>query len=186
MLVLGEVFAEARYLGVHLGSAERLVVGFLAGCHLDQRRSCQKDLGLLLDHDVVVGEAGLVRAACGRVAEHHTHGRDPQLRQLDELVEEAAGLSEVGELRSAWDPRFLPLLGVHSQVAAGRFDEAHVGEPVVACDLDGTHPLLEGVGVEGAGQNSGVVAHDDALGACDDPNSGDHPAANGVVGFVRG
>ncbi len=38
-LVLGQVLAESRDLGVHLGAAERLVVALLAGGHLHERRA---------------------------------------------------------------------------------------------------------------------------------------------------
>ena len=42
---------------MHLGAAERLVVGLLAGGHLHQRRAAEEHLGLLLDHHGVVAHA---------------------------------------------------------------------------------------------------------------------------------
>ena len=57
-LVDGEVVGQTGDAGMHFGTAERLVVGFLAGGHLDQRRTGQKHLRAFLDHHHVVGHAG--------------------------------------------------------------------------------------------------------------------------------
>ena len=54
---------------MHLGAAERLVVGLLAGRHLHQRRAAEEHLGLLAHHHGVVGHPGHVGAARGGVAE---------------------------------------------------------------------------------------------------------------------
>ncbi len=42
--------AKTRSAGVHFGAAQRLVVGFLAGGHLHQRRPGQEHLRAFLDH----------------------------------------------------------------------------------------------------------------------------------------
>ena len=75
LLVDGEVVGEPGDPGVHLGAAERLVVGLLAGGHLHQRRTAEEHLGALLDHDDVVAHARDVGAAGGRVAEHQRDRR---------------------------------------------------------------------------------------------------------------
>ena len=141
-LVDREVVAEARDLGVHAGTAEGLVVALLARRHLHQRRSGEEDLRLVLHQDRVVGQPRLVGAACGRGAEHDAHRRHVELRQFDELVEEAPGLGEVLDLEAS--PA--AVAGLDTQIGAGALDEADVGHAVVAGDLEGAHPLLADIG----------------------------------------
>ena len=89
-LVDGEVVGQAGDAGVHLGAAERLVVGLLAGGHLHQRRAGEEHLGPLLDHHDVVAHAGQVRAAGGRVAEDERDRRDAGRGQPGEVAERRA------------------------------------------------------------------------------------------------
>ena len=189
-LVHREVVAQPRRLGMEAGAAQGLVVGLLAGGHLHQRRPGQEDLGLVGHHDVVVGQARLVGAPRGGRAEHHAHGGNAHLGQLDHLVEEPAGLCEVGGLDPAAAPagelRAAAVVSAEAKVGARGLHEAHIGDVVVAGDLEGTHPLLAGIRREGAGQDAGVVAHDHALGAADHADADHHPAAHGVVGAVGG
>jgi len=85
-------------------------------------------------------------------------------------------------------PAFLavPVFGLHAKVGPGRLDEAHVGDAVVACDLEGPHPLLAGVGGERTAQHRRIIGEDHAFDAGDDADADDRAAANGVVRVVRG
>ena len=172
---------------MELRAAERLVVALLAGRHLHQRRPGQEDLRALLDHDHVVGEAGLVGPARGRRSEHHAHGGDAELGKLDHLVEGPAALREVLGLRPA--PPALPSAapaGLHSEVGAGGLDETDVRDPVVAGDLDRPHPLLDRVRGERAAENRGIVAHHHALDAGYHADAHDHAATGDVIRAVAG
>ena len=60
---------------MHLGAAEGLVVGLLAGGHLHQRRPGEEHLGTFLDHHHVVAHPRDVRAAGGGIAENEGDGR---------------------------------------------------------------------------------------------------------------
>ena len=189
-LVHRQVVAQPGNLGVQPGAAEGLIVGFLAGGHLDQGRPGQEDLGLVGHHDVVVGKPRLVGAARGGRPEHHAHRGYAHLGQLDHLVEEPARLREVDQLSPAAAPsgelRAAAVAAAEAQVGARGLHEAHIGDVVVAGDLEGPHPLLAGVRGEGSGQHAGVVAHDHALGAADHSDADHHPSAHGVVGPVGG
>ena len=72
-----EVIGQTRCPGVHLGAAQRLVVGFLAGGHLHQGRAGQEHLRAFLDHHHVVGHAGHICPARGGIAEDQRDRRDP-------------------------------------------------------------------------------------------------------------
>ena len=104
MLVDGEVVGEPGDPRVHLGAAQRLVVGLLAGGHLHQRRPAEEHLGLAVDQDRVVAHAGHVGAARGRVAEHQRHGRHAW---ADSSVS-SWKIRPAGTNRSAWVGRSAP------------------------------------------------------------------------------
>ena len=166
-LVDGEVVGQPGDLGVHLRSAERLVVGLLAGGHLHQRRSAEEDLRALLDHDDVVAHARHVGAAGGRVAEHQRHGGP--------LV--GRGPGEVAEQLPARDEDLL----LRRQVGAAGLDEVHRGQPVLVGDLRRPERLLQRPRVAGAALHGRVVGHDHALDALDHPDAADHAGADGEV-----
>ena len=159
-LVLGEVVGQARGPGVHLGAAERLVVGLLAGRHLHQRRAAEEHLGLLLDHHRVVAHAGHVGAAGGGVAEHQRDGRVLRGRRPGDVAEQLAARDE--DL----------LLG--RQVRAAGLDQRDRREPVLLGDLRGPEDLLDRPRVRGAALHRRVVGGDHALDALDHADAGDH------------
>ena len=97
-LVLGEVVGETAHGRMHLGPAELLVVGVLTRRHLHERRTAKEHLGVVPDEDVVVRQAWLVRAPCGRAPEDDRDGRDPHAGQLGDVVEHSAGVREVREV----------------------------------------------------------------------------------------
>lgn len=100
-------------------ATQSLIVGILAGGHLHQRWARQEDLRLLLDHDHVVGQTGLIGAASGGGPEHHADGWDAQLGQFNHLVERAAAL---GEMRRLGHRAFVAGTA-HAEIHAGGFDE---------------------------------------------------------------
>ena len=119
----GEVVRQTRDAGVHLGAAERLVVGLLTGGHLHQRRAGQEHLRALLDHHDVIGHSGNVSATGGGVAEHQGDGGDPGRRQP----------GQVAEHLSAGDEDLL----LRGQVRAAGFHQRDHRQPVLQGDLVG-------------------------------------------------
>ena len=93
-LVGGDEVVDAGDPRVHLGAAERLLLRVLAGRHLHQRRSAEEDQPLLADHHRVVGHAGLVGAARGRVAGDDRDGRDSRRRLARQVAEVGAAGNE--------------------------------------------------------------------------------------------
>ena len=116
-LVVGEVVGQPGDAGVHLGAAERLVVGLLAGRHLHQRRAAEEDLRPLADHHHVVAHARHVRAAGGGVAEDQRDGRDAGRGQPGQVAEDPPARDE--DLR----------LG--RQVGAAGLDQVDQRQPVL-------------------------------------------------------
>ena len=120
-LVDGEVVGEAADARVHLGAAELLVVGHLAGRHLDQRRAAEEHLRAAFDHHDVVAHARDVGAAGGRVAEHQRDRRDRRGRLLGQVAEAGAARDED--------------LALGRQVGAAGLDEVDHRQPVLVGDL---------------------------------------------------
>ena len=158
---------------MHLRAAQALFVGVFAGGHLDQRRAAEKDLGLATDENVVVAHAWLIGAAGGRCTEDHRDGRDAQLGQLGDLVEQAPRLGEMIGL--APDRCLGVAAGIAAKIGAGRFHELHIGHAVDARDLEAPHQLLGIEGIEGTRPHRGVVPEDDAFDAFDHTDA-DHKA----------
>ena len=171
-LVDGEVVGAARGAGVHRGAAERLVVGVLAGGHLDQRRAGQEDLAAPVDHDDVVAHAGHVRAAGGAVAEDQRDRRDPLGRQPGEVAEPATARDEDLRLRG--------------QVGAARLDQADVRQPVGLGDVVGPAALAQRVRVGGAAAHRRVVGDDHHLDALDHADARHGAGADREVGAPGG
>ena len=156
-LVDGEVVGQTRCAGVHLGAAQRLVVGLLAGGHLHQRRPGQEHLRPLLDHHDVVGHARDVGAARGGVAEHQRDRRDARRRQPGQVAEHLpAGDEDL-------------LLG--RQVGAAGLDQGDHRQPVLQRDLVGAQDLPQRPRVAGAAPDGRVVRDDQALDALDDADA---------------
>src|SRR5262249_48329867 len=70
-IVFGEILRHARYGGVHLGPAEFLVAGNLAGGGLQQRWTGEEDLRTSSYHDNVVAQPRVIGASGGRGAMHN-------------------------------------------------------------------------------------------------------------------
>ncbi len=152
---------------MHLGPAERLVVGLLAGRHLDQRRAGEEHLGPLLDHDHVVAHAGDVGTAGGGVAEHDG----------DRGLLARRGAGEVAEASAARDEDLL--LG--GEVGAAGLGEVDRRQPVLLGDLRGAEGLAQRPRVEGAALHRRVVGDDHALDALDHADAGHDAGADREV-----
>ena len=72
----------------------------------------------------------------------------------------------------------------HAKVGTSGFHEADVGDAVVACDLEGAHPLLSDIGREGAAEYGRVVREDHAFDARDDTDAEYGSAADHIVRVV--
>ena len=144
-----EVVSQTRYAGMHFGAAQRLVVGFLAGGHLHQRRTGQKDLRAFLDHHDVVGHPGDVGTARGGVAEHQRDGGDPGRRQPGQVAEHLPARDEDLFLRG--------------QIGAAGFHQRNDRQPVLERDLVGPQNLSQGPRVAGAALDRRVVGDDQAF-----------------------
>ena len=167
-LVDGEVVGEPGDPRVHLGAAERLVVGFLAGGHLHQRRAAEEHLGLAVHQDRVVAHAGHVGAARGGVAEHQRHRGNGQAGQLGQLVEDPPGRDEQ--------------VGLGRQVGAARLHQVHHRQPVHPGDLQRAQGLAQRVRVHRAAPDGRVVRDDHALDAGDHPEARHYAGADGEPG----
>ena len=171
-LVDGEVVAQTGDPGVHVGAAERLVVGVLAGGHLHQRRAAEEHLGLLVDQHGVVAHPGHVGPARGGVAEHQRDAGDPHRRQLGEFVKDPAGGNEK--------------LGLRGQVRAAGLDQVHHRQPVDPRDLQRPQVLAQRVGIHRAAAHRGVVGDDHALGSRHHADAGDDRGADVELGAPGG
>ena len=157
---------------MHLGAAERFVVGLLTRGHLHQRRARQEHLRALLDHHDVVGHAGDVGAACSRVAEHQRDGRDAGRGQPGQVAEALAAGDEDLLLRR--------------QIGAAGLDQRDHRQPVLQRDLVGPQHLLQRPRVGGAALDRRIVGDQHALHTLDDADAGHHAGADLEVGAVCG
>ena len=158
---------------MHLGAAERLVVGLLAGRHLHQRRAAEEHLGLLLDHHRVVG-----------------HARARRRRRRWSCRTPARWSAPCGRWRRVMSRNSLPP-GMKISFWVGRSappdsTSETVGQPVLLGDLRGPEDLLDRPGVAGAALHGRVVRGDHALDALDHADAGDHAGADGEVGAPAG
>ena len=157
---------------MHLGAAELLVVGVLAGRHLHERRAGEVDLRLLLDHDDVVAHAGDVRAAGGRAAEHEADRRDASLRAPREIAEAAATRDE--------DLRLV------RQVGARRTRSARSTAAGLLGDLRRPGTSCAATTADRAALHRRVVRDDHALDALDHADAADDAGADREVAAPAG
>ena len=169
-VVLGQVLGDARHHRVHLGAAQLLVGGDLAGGGLQERRAGEEDLGAVLDHDDVVGEARVIGAARRRGAVHDGDMRDAHGRHARHVGEGAAAVDED--------------LGLVVEVGAARLHQRDVGQLVAQHDLLHAQALAQAHGRGGAALDAGVAGADHAAHAADVADAGDDAAALDVLGAV--
>ena len=146
---------------MHFGAAECLVVGFLTGGHLDQRRACEEHLGAFLDHHDVIGHARDVRTAGRRVTEDQCNGGDSGCGQLSEVTEHPATGNEHLFLRR--------------QVCATGLDERDHRKAILHRDVVRAESLTQRPWIAGAAAHGGIVGDDQAFDAFDDADT-DHGA----------
>ena len=171
-LVGGEVVRKSRDPGVHLGAPQLLVVGVLAGRHLDEGGPSEEDLGLAVDQDGIVAHPWHIGAAGRGVAEDEGDGRDPHGRELGEVVKDPAGEDKD--------------LGLGGQVGPAGLDQVHHGQAVGAGDLERTESLAQGVRVDRAAANGRIVTDHHALDARDDADAGHDAGTDAEFGAPGG
>ena len=162
-VVLGQELRRAGHTGVHVGAAQILVVGDLAGRGLQQRRAGQEYLGVLADHHHEVRQARHVGAAGGRGAVHDRHLRN-------------AGGGEpalVGEGLAARDEQ----LGLVEQVGTAGLDHRHHRQLLLQGDLLQAQGLLHAPGGHRTALDRRVAGDHEAARAGDIADAGDHVAA---------
>ena len=170
-VVFRKVIAEAGNAGVHLGAAEFLLGGDLAGRGLQERRPGQEGTGPPAHHHDVVGQPGLVGAARGRGAMRHRHHRQAGRRQPRQIAEDVAAAHKI-------------LDAVAQEIGAGAFDQLHVRQLVLQRQFLHPQRLVEAVGLQRAGIDAGIISADHAADAGDESDPGDQAAAgNALVGI---
>ena len=148
---------------MHLGAAELLVGGDLAGGGLEQGRAGEEHLGLAAHHHHVVRQAGLVGPASGAGAMHHgdlrqAHGGHARL---------------VGEAACAFDED----VGGVVEVGAAALGQGHHRQLVLEGDLLQAQRFLQAGGGDGAALDRAVVGDHQAAHAGDVADAGDDAAA---------
>ena len=157
---------------MHLRTAERLVVGLLAGRHLDQRRAAEEHLGLLLDHHHVVAHPGHVRAAGG--ASCRTPARRSGRRSARAAVRSRNSCA-------AGDEDLL----LRRQVGAAGLDEVDGRQPVLLAICAARNIFFTVHGLLAPPLHGRVVGDDHALDALDHADAGDHAGADREVRAPR-
>jgi hypothetical protein len=145
-VVLGQVFAQAGDLGVHLRAAQFLVAGVLADGGLHQRRAGQVDAAAAAHQHHVVAQARQVGAAGGGRAVHHGDLRDAGRRQPRLVGEGAAAVDED--------------LGLVHQVGAAAFHQRHQRQLVLARQFLRAQRLLQAHRRHGAALDGAVAGAD--------------------------
>ena len=171
-VVLGQVVAEARDRGVHLGAAQLLFAGDLAGGGLQQRRPGEEGARAAAHHHDVVGQPGLVGAAGGGRAVRDRHHRQAGGRQARQVAEQVAAAHEV-------------LDAVQHQVGAGALDQLHERQLVLERELLDAQLLVQPHRLQRAGVDARVGRGDHAAHARDEADAGDHAAAWHALVEVR-
>ncbi|MDT4842131.1 hypothetical protein FQZ97_760200 [compost metagenome] len=163
-VVLGQVVAQARDVGVHDGAAQFFLGGDLAGGGLQQRRPGQEGPRAVAHHHDVVRQARLVGATRGRRAVRHGHHRQARGREPREVAEDVAAAHEV-------------LHAVLHEVGARAFHQLDEGQLVLQRDLVQPQLLVQPHGLQRAGVDAGVGGADHAAHARHAPDAGDQAAA---------
>ena len=157
---------------MHVSPAERLVLGVLAGGHLDERCATEKDRRLTVDQHSVIAQARHVRAARGRGAEDQRDRRDAQGRELGQVAEYPAARNEQFRLRR--------------EVRSAGLDQIDHGEPVALGDLQRPQVLAQRVRVDRAATHGRIVRDDHAFDIGDHADPGDDARADGELGAPCG
>ena len=172
-VVLGQVVAQTRDAGVHLGAAQLFFGGHLAGGGLQQRRAGQEGPRAAAHHDDVVGQAGLVGAARGRRAVGDGDHRRAGGRHARQVAKQRAAAHET-------------LNPVLQQVGAGALDQLHVGQAVFQREFLDAQRLLQAAGLHRTGVDTRIAGHHHAADAGDEADAADHATAgHGLAGVGR-
>ena len=152
---------------MQFGAAERLVARDFAGRGLQQRRPGEEDLGAAAHHHDIIGEPGLIGAACGRGAVHDRNHGNSGRRQA----------RHVGEGRAAAHEH----LGLQEQVGACALDQLHVGQFAPQRDFLRADRLFHAHRMRRAALDAGIVRRDHAARARNHADADDRAAAVDVL-----
>ena len=152
---------------MQFGAAERLVARDFAGRGLQQGRPGEEDLGAAAHHHDIIGEPGLIGAACGRGAVHDRNHGNSGRRQA----------RHVGEGRAAAHEH----LGLQEQVGACALDQLHVGQFAPQRDFLRADRLFHAHRMRRAALDAGIVRRDHAARARNHADADDRAAAVDVL-----
>eukprot|EP00760_Papus_ankaliazontas_P038847 PhM_4_TR9363/c0_g2_i1/m.14248 len=159
-LVGSEVVRHPRHGRVHLGAAEFLVPDDLTGGHLHERRTAEVHLRLFLDHDDVVRQPRVVRAAGGAAAENDGYRRQARFRALRKHAEGVtAAVEDLVLLR---------------EVRTGGLNTRDNGQPILVADLEKAQPFDDAVLALSTPGDRGDIDGDAHLDAVHDTDARDH------------
>ena len=171
LFVGGVVVGKTRRARVHLSAAKGLVVAFLAGGHLHQRRSAEEHLGASVDHHDVIAHARDVRSAGRRVTEDQCDGRDTRRRQPRQIAEHPP----------AGDEHLL----LRRQIGTTRLDERDHRESVLHGDIVGAQCLTQRPRIRRPALDRRVTGNDETFDPLDDADPHDDRRSDVEVRPIR-
>ena len=165
-----QMVAPAGMLRVDIGPAQVLHRNRLADRGFHHRRTGQKGIGQLLDHDRFGGEVDDVGAARGVPAGGEGVLLDPLGRHPAHVVEHRPEMAVVGEAAD-----------LERQVDAAGIGDVDAGKAALLGDRLGPHVLLQRDREIGARGVAVLVGEDHAVLPVDDADAGDDAAARDVA-----
>ena len=148
---------------MHLGAAQFLLGGDLAGSGHQQRRAGQEGARAVAHHDHHVAQARHVGATRRARAVLHGHHRDAGRRQPRQVAKQRTAVYK------AFD-------AVAHQVGAGALDQVDEGQLVQQRDLLHPQDLVQSHGLDRTGLDARVAGHHHAAHAADPADAGNDAA----------
>ena len=151
---------------MHLCAAEIFVGRDFAGRRFQQRRPRQKHFRLAAHRDDIIGEPGLIGAACCRRSMHHGDYR-------------TTGGGKTRQIRESPPARYEHLRLAH-QIGAGAFNQLHIRKLVLKGQGLTAQRLVNAHGRRSAALDAAVRGGDDAPDAGDESNAANSTAAGNI------
>ncbi len=167
-VVLGEIIAEARNAGVHLGATEFFFGGDLSCRGLQQRRPRKECAGAAAHHHDVIGQPRLVGAAGGRRPVCDRHHRQAGRRQPRQITKDIAASDKI-------------LDAIAQQIGAGALDQLHVGQFIFERQFLHPQRLVEAERLQRAGIDAGIAGADHTPNPGHKSDAGDRTAARDAL-----